>query len=176
MESTGRAGKNKAYISLGTNLGNRLDNLTRALNMLQKETGVKIIAVSALYETAPVGGPEQGPFLNACAILETALSPTKLLLEMLAVEDRLGRVRKERWGPRVIDLDLLIYAEIRMTTPLIGLPHPRLIERDFVLVPLADIAPELIIPGQSKKVADLLAARPGTEDVKLFLPAGWHST
>ncbi len=175
MESAIGAGKNPAYISLGTNLGDRLDNLMRALELLQKEVDTKIIMVSAIYETAPVGGPDQGPFLNACVILETALSPTKLLLGMLEIENKLGRVRKERWGPRVIDLDLLIYDEIRMNTPLLELPHPRLSERDFVLVPLADIAPALIVPGQSKKVADILAARPVTKDVKLFLPAGWHS-
>lgn len=167
---------NLAYIALGTNLGNRLDNLTQALELLQKEAGAKIIAVSAIYETAPVGGPDQEPFLNACAILETALSPTKLLIGMLTIENNLGRVRKERWGPRVIDLDLLIYNEVRMNTPLLELPHPRLSERDFVLVPLADIAPALIVPGLSKKVADLLAVRPATEDVMLFLPAGWNST
>ncbi|MDZ4133141.1 MAG: 2-amino-4-hydroxy-6-hydroxymethyldihydropteridine diphosphokinase [Dethiobacteria bacterium] len=176
MEYTISARKISAYISLGTNLGDRLDNLKQALELLQKETSVKIITVSAIYETAPVGGPVQGPFLNACAILETDLSPTKLLIKMLAIEDKLGRVRKEMWGPRVIDLDLLIYEEVRMKTPLLELPHPRLSERDFVLVPLAEIAPALVIPGQNKKVADLLAARPETEDVKLFLPAGWNFT
>lgn len=175
MESTISARKNSAYISLGTNLGNRLDNLTRALELLQREVIAKIIMVSAIYETAPVGGPDQGPFLNACAFLETALSPTKLLIEMLDIENKLGRVRKERWGPRVIDLDLLIYDEVRMKTPLLELPHPRLSERDFVLVPLADIAPALIVPGLSIKVADILATRPVTEDVKLFLPLGWNS-
>ncbi|OPL09833.1 MAG: hypothetical protein AVO34_13100 [Firmicutes bacterium ML8_F2] len=175
MESNINSGRNIAFIALGTNLGDRLDNLKQALELLQKEPGVKIITVSAIYETAPVGGPDQGPFLNASAILETGLSPTKLLIKMLAIEDKLGRVRKEIWGPRVIDLDLLVYDQIRMNTPLLELPHPRLSERDFVLVPLADIAPALIIPGQEKKVADILAARPVTEDVKLFLPADWYS-
>ena len=175
MKSTIDAGKNPAYIALGTNLGDRLQYLKQALELLRQNAGIDITALSAIYETAPVGGPDQGAFLNACAALKTALSPTKLLLEMLAIEDKLGRVRKERWGPRVIDLDLLIYDQVRMNTPLLGLPHPRLSERDFVLVPLADIAPALVIPGQNKKVAAILAARPLTEDVKLFLPAGWYS-
>ncbi len=169
------AGKSPAYISLGTNLGDRLENLKQALELLQKDARARLIGVSAIYETAPVGGPEQGPFLNVCAALETALTPTKLLLEMLAIEDKLGRVRKERWGPRVIDLDLLIYDVVRMNTPLLELPHPRLTERDFVLVPLTDIAPALMIPGKNKSVAEILAARPATEDVKLFLPADWNS-
>lgn len=175
MKSTIGAGKNPAYVALGSNLGERLQYLKQALELLQQNAGTNITALSAVYETAPVGGPDQDAFLNACAALETALSPTKLLLEMLAIEDKLGRVRKERWGPRVIDLDLLIYDQVRMNTPLLELPHPRLSERDFVLVPLADIAPALIVPGQSKKVADILAARPLTNDVKLFLPAGWSS-
>jgi 2-amino-4-hydroxy-6-hydroxymethyldihydropteridine diphosphokinase len=175
MESTISAGNNPAYIALGSNLGDRLQYLKQALDLLQQKAGTKVTALSAIYETAPVGGPGQDAFLNACAAVETALSPTKLLLEMLAIEDKLGRVRLERWGPRVIDLDLLICGKVQMNTPLLELPHPRLSERDFVLVPLADIAPALVIPGLGMKVADILKARPQTEDIKLFLPAGWYS-
>jgi 2-amino-4-hydroxy-6-hydroxymethyldihydropteridine diphosphokinase len=163
-----------AHIALGSNLGNRAANLRTALEMLAQTAGISITAVSAIYETAPVGGPEQDPYLNACAALVTKLTPTRLLLMMLDIEKKMGRVRKVRWGPRIIDLDLLLYGEIMMNTPLLELPHPRMSERDFVLIPLADIAPNQIIPGLNQTVALILAGRPMNEEVKLYLPPGWH--
>jgi 2-amino-4-hydroxy-6-hydroxymethyldihydropteridine diphosphokinase len=163
-----------AHIALGSNLGNRAANLRTALEMLAQTAGISITAVSAIYETAPVGGPEQDPYLNACAALVTKLTPTRLLLMMLDIEKKMGRVRKVRWGPRIIDLDLLLYGEIMMNTPLLELPHPRMSERDFVLIPLADIAPNQIIPGLNQTVAIILAGRPMNEEVKLYLPPGWH--
>jgi 2-amino-4-hydroxy-6-hydroxymethyldihydropteridine diphosphokinase len=162
-----------AHIALGTNLGDRAYNLRTALELLAQTADISITAVSAIYETAPVGGPEQAPYLNACAALSTELPPTSLLLMMLDIEEKMGRVRKVRWGPRIIDLDLLLYGEIMMNTPLLELPHPRMSERDFVLIPLADIAPDLNIPGLNRTVAMILASRPDNEDVKLFLPTGW---
>jgi 2-amino-4-hydroxy-6-hydroxymethyldihydropteridine diphosphokinase len=164
---------NKAYLGLGSNLGRRLENLKKALRQLTSTEDIIIRAISAVYETRPVGGPEQGPYLNACVKLETALSPTKLLLAMQTVEDNLGRVRKERWGPRTIDLDLLIYENILINSPLLELPHPRIVERDFVLIPLAEIAPNLIIPGQTITVKDLLSSRPPTEDIVLYKQNPW---
>jgi 2-amino-4-hydroxy-6-hydroxymethyldihydropteridine diphosphokinase len=163
-----------AYIALGSNLGNRAANLRTALEMLAQTAGISITAVSAIYETAPVGGPEQDPYLNACAALVTKLTPTRLLLMMLDIEQKMGRVRKVRWGPRIIDLDLLLYGEIMMNTPLLELPHPRMSERDFVLIPLTDIAPDQNIPGLNQTVALILAGRPKNEEVKLYLPPGWH--
>jgi 2-amino-4-hydroxy-6-hydroxymethyldihydropteridine diphosphokinase len=163
-----------AHIALGSNLGNRAANLRTALEMLAQTAGISITAVSAIYETAPVGGPEQDPYLNACAALVTKLTPTRLLLMMLDIEKKMGRVRKVRWGPRIIDLDLLLYGEIMMNTPLLELPHPRMSERDFVLIPLADIAPNQVIPGLNQTVALILAGRPMNEEVKLYLPPGWH--
>jgi 2-amino-4-hydroxy-6-hydroxymethyldihydropteridine diphosphokinase len=163
-----------AHIALGSNLGNRAANLRTALEMLAQTAGISIAAVSAIYETAPVGGPEQDPYLNACAALVTKLTPTRLLLMMLDIEQKMGRVRKVRWGPRIIDLDLLLYGEIMMNTPLLELPHPRMSERDFVLIPLADIAPNQVIPGLNQTVALILAGRPMNEEVKLYLPPGWH--
>jgi len=158
-----------AYIALGTNLGERLENLRRALEMLSAEAGILVQAVSSVYETEPVGGPEQGQFLNACAAIATSLTPTALLLTMLDIEEKMGRIRKERWGSRLIDLDLLIYEGITMNTPLLELPHPRLTERDFVLIPLADIAPDLPIPRCGKTVREILSSRPKAKDVKLYL-------
>ncbi len=161
-----------AHIALGSNLGDRTKNLRTALEMLSQTDRIKIDAVSAIYETAPVGGPEQGLYLNACAAMTTELPPTKLLLAMLDIEEELGREREVRWGPRTIDLDLLLYGKVMMKTPLLELPHPRIDERDFVLIPLADIAPDLIIPGLSQPVSMILASRPENKEVKLYLPQG----
>lgn len=165
---------NPVYIALGSNMGERAENIKSALKMLAQIDQLNIIAVSALYETAPVGGPEQGTYLNSCAALDTSLSPTILLLTMLDIEERLGRVRDVRWGPRIIDLDLLVYKNVIMKSPLLELPHPRMSERDFVLIPLADIAPDLVIPGFNQSVSMILSTRPETEDVQLYRPQGWY--
>lgn len=117
----------------------------------------------------------QGPFLNACAEINTSLSPERLLSKMLAIEDKLGRVRDERWGPRLIDLDLLVYAEKVIDTEFLQLPHPRMEERDFVMVPLKDIAPDLVIPGLDQSVSEILAKREVGSDIKLYAPSGWHT-
>lgn len=165
-----------AYIALGSNMGDRLESLKRSLKLLSAGKGVFVTAVSAVYETEPVGGPEQGFYLNACASLATDLSPTELLLKMQEIEVEMGRIREERWGPRFIDLDLLVFNKTSMRSPLLELPHPRLIERDFVLIPLADIAPNLIIPGPGKTVFEILSKRQATKGVRLFMPSGWHIT
>ena len=153
-------------IALGSNLGKRERNLEKAVELILEGNLITLNAKSAIYETAPVGGPEQGPYLNACIKVETNLSPTILMLRLLAIEDRMGRIRKEYWGPRTIDLDMLLYDQIIMNTPLLQLPHPRLAERDFVLIPLADIAPGLIIPGYNKNVSQLLEKRTPAADIK----------
>ncbi|HSW35942.1 MAG TPA: 2-amino-4-hydroxy-6-hydroxymethyldihydropteridine diphosphokinase, partial [Candidatus Limnocylindrales bacterium] len=131
--------------------------------MLIGDRTVFFIAVSPVYETLPVGGPEQGPYLNACASVGTVLPPTLLMQKMLAVENRMERIRAEKWGPRNIDLDLLLYEEIVMCTPLLKLPHPRLHERDFVLVPLAHLIPEKVIPGIGRTVQSLLTEKKPTK-------------
>lgn len=156
-----------AYIGLGSNQGDRIFNIKRSLNLLEGEQ-VGVTAASPLYETEPVGGPPQGLFLNACAALETALPPALLLQRLLAVEDKLGRIRRKRWGPRTVDLDLLAYGSVIMHTPFLVLPHPRMAERDFVLIPLARIAPELHIPGSGKTVGALLRERPENKGVSLY--------
>ncbi len=163
-----------AFIALGSNLGDRTKNLRTALAVLTQTGDLMLEAVSAVFETAPVGGPEQGPYLNACAAIVTELSPTLLLLEMLDIEKKMGRVRAGRWGPRTIDLDLLLYGRIMMNTPLLELPHPRMRERDFVLTPLADIAPGQIVPGLNQPVSSILAKRPENKEVKLYLRQGWY--
>jgi 2-amino-4-hydroxy-6-hydroxymethyldihydropteridine diphosphokinase len=158
----------KAYIALGTNLGDKLENLKRAVEMINEEDALEVKSVSSVYETKPVGGPEQGNFLNACALIKSELTPTRLLLKLLDIENIMGRVREERWGPRIIDLDLLVYEDVTMNTPLLELPHPRLTERDFVLIPLCDIAPDLVITGSGKTVYNLLSTRPKSDDVTRY--------
>ncbi len=162
-----------AYIGLGSNLDDRLANLQYSLDLLLSEPQVSLKAVSAVYETEPFGGPPQGPFLNACAVLSTGLTPVMLLRKMLDVEEKMGRIRKVKWGPRIIDLDLLIYENVAMNTVLLQLPHPRLAERNFVLVPLADVAPDLPVPGSGKSVSELLADRSHENEVTFYHPPDW---
>ncbi len=160
-----------AYLGLGSNLGERLNNLKRSLSLLLKNPQIELAACSNIYETAPVGGPEQDPFLNACISIYTKLPPISLLREMHNVENTMKRIREERWGPRIIDLDLLVYEGTIVNTPFLQLPHPRITKRDFVLVPLANIAPDLIIPGTDQTVGQVLAKRTDNPDVKLYCSA-----
>ena len=146
-----------AYVALGSNLGDRRDHLERALQALRELPGVAVGRVSSFRETEPVGGPAgQDSYLNAVAELQTDLPPLDLFHLLLDVEQRLGRVRSRRWGPRTIDLDLLLYADVVCTTPELTLPHPRLHERRFVLEPLAEIAPDWRDPLTGLKVRHLL--------------------
>ena len=140
-----------AYVGLGANLGDREGTIRAAVAQLPG-----LVAVSPLRETDPVGVTDQPQFLNGVAALETELAPRALLDVLLAVERRLGRERKERWGPRTIDLDLLLYGDEVIDEDGLTVPHPRLRERRFVLEPLADLAPTLVVPGLGG-VEELLA-------------------
>jgi len=144
-----------AYIGLGANLGDRRGNIQTALRKLADLPTMRLVRVSSLYETAPVGITDQPDFLNLVAAARTSLAPQALLDVLLHIENQMGRVRTERWGPRVIDMDLLLYSDEQVALPGLMVPHPRLRERAFVLVPLAEIAPELALPGDGKQVADL---------------------
>ena len=135
-----------AFVGIGSNLGDRETNLRRAIELLTAEDGIEVVAVSEVRETEPVGPVEQGPFLNGVVQVETTLPPGDLLERLLSVESRLGRVRAERWGPRTIDLDLLLYGSERVDEPGLTVPHPRLHERRFALEPLLDLDPTLEIP------------------------------
>ncbi len=147
-----------AYIGLGSNLGDREGYLRSALAGLAAEPGIEVGAVSAISETDPVGFLDQPPFLNAVARLQTELSPRDLLERLLAVEQSLGRIRGgERYGPRTIDLDLLLYEGRMVDEPGLQVPHPRLQERRFVLEPLLELEPDLEVPGRGSLQA-LLAA------------------
>ncbi|WP_219834768.1 2-amino-4-hydroxy-6-hydroxymethyldihydropteridine diphosphokinase [Paenibacillus sp. R14(2021)] len=129
----------EAYIALGANVGNREQLLRDALNLLEKHPEISVLRVSSIYETAPVGYTDQPAFLNMAAALRTTLSPMQLLHAMQAMENQLGRKRDIRWGPRTIDLDLLLYEQVILPDEELTLPHPRMMERAFVLVPLGDV-------------------------------------
>jgi 2-amino-4-hydroxy-6-hydroxymethyldihydropteridine diphosphokinase len=146
-----------AYVGLGANLGPREITLLRAVDLLAETEGVEVRAVSQLRETAPVGVVEQPLFLNGAVALDTTLSPRELLDRLLEIERGLGRVRDVRWGPRVVDLDLLVYGDRQVDEPGLRVPHPRLYERRFALEPLAELDPELDVPGLGR-VEDALAA------------------
>ena len=156
-----------AYIALGSNLGDRAALLRGALAALQRGDEVRVMAESAVYETAPVGGPAQPDYLNMVVAVKTSLSPEALLERCLAIEAEHGRVRRERWGARTLDLDLLSYDAATLRTERLTLPHPRMAERAFVLVPLAEVAPELKI---GDATADELAARIDRSGLRLLGP------
>jgi len=143
-----------AYIGLGSNLGDRAENLRKALHQLNRSPSTAVTRVAPFYRSAPVGFTEQDDFINTVAELETVLPPRELLALLLSIEEDLGRVRTVRWGPRTVDLDLLLYGDEQIDEPDLIVPHPRLHERAFVLVPLADLAPGLLLPGRGR-VADL---------------------
>ncbi len=154
-----------AYIGLGTNLGDRRGALEIALREMQQPPIICVERVSSVYETAPVGVTEQPDFLNAVARVRTTLPPRALLEALLDLENQMGRVRTLRWGPRVIDLDLLVYGDVQTSEPGLEVPHPRLRERAFVLGPLAEIAPELALPPEGKtaeKIFGELLQKQGT--------------
>jgi 2-amino-4-hydroxy-6-hydroxymethyldihydropteridine diphosphokinase len=138
-----------AFVGIGSNLGEPKRQIAGALQQLAAEDGIEVVAVSTLRETEPVGYLDQPNFLNGAAQLETALPPRELLERLLAIESRLGRVRGDgpRFGPRTIDLDLLLYGDETIDEPGLTVPHPRLAERRFALEPLAELAPGLEVPG-----------------------------
>lgn len=150
-----------AHVALGSNLGDREATLRSAVADLRAVDGVTVTAVSALYETAPIGGPDkQGPYLNAAASVETALEPLALLDLLQAIEAAHHRERVVLWGPRTLDLDLLLYGDVVMRSDRLTLPHPRLAERRFVLAPLADIAATARLPTTGARIDALFAGLP----------------
>ena len=150
----------RAYVGLGANLGSREETLEHAVALLAAAEGVDVLAVSELRETDPVGVVDQPRFLNGAVAVDTTLSARELLDTLLAIERSLGRVRMERWGPRIVDLDLLLYGHEIVDEPGLHVPHPRLHERRFALEPLAELDPALEIPARGR-VSEALAALDG---------------
>lgn len=147
---------NTVYLSLGGNLGDPAASMATALRLLDADESTRVIAVSSLYRTPPWGKLDQPDFLNAAAEISTALAPRALLDLCLEAERKLKRVREERWGPRLIDIDILVFGDRIIHETGLEVPHPRMLERAFVLAPLAEIAPELAVGGRS--VSERLSA------------------
>ncbi|MBN1512050.1 MAG: 2-amino-4-hydroxy-6-hydroxymethyldihydropteridine diphosphokinase [Phycisphaerae bacterium] len=163
-----------AFLGLGSNMGDRLTHMREAVRRLAAVPHVEIERVSSLYETAAVGGPaDQGWFLNAVVAVRTRLSPSGLLQTCGRIERDLGRVRSERFGPRTMDVDVLLYADQIIRTAELTVPHPRLHERRFVLVPLVEVAPDVQHPTLGQSVSALLAALPVEDEVRRVAGPDW---
>jgi 2-amino-4-hydroxy-6-hydroxymethyldihydropteridine diphosphokinase len=150
-------------LALGSNIGDGPANIANALRRLEKSDAMEITAVSSIYKTAPWGYLAQPPFANACALARTRLDPASLLAAVKKVEADMGRTETIRWGPRLIDIDILFYGDAPLSTPDLILPHKELFNRAFVLVPLAEIAPRLTIAGRSVAEAAAKLAGEGIE-------------
>lgn len=154
-----------AYIGLGSNLGDKVRNIREALQLLESRKGVKVIKVSSLYETIPVGYSNQPNFINAVVAVQTDKPPDELLAIAKAIEAELGRQKSFRWGPRLIDLDILLYDNLTYKSAKLKLPHPEVKNRAFVLVPLAEIAGDKIHP-EGLSIKELLAKLGPVKGVK----------
>lgn len=175
MNTTSPSDFSEAYIALGANLGDREATLTQAIAGLQAHPAIEVLRCSNLYETDPVGYLDQPCFLNMALALKTTLVPEQLLSEMLDIELQLGRERKIRFGPRTVDLDLLWVEGREMNTPLLTLPHPRMMERAFVLIPLADIVPKGGASGLYERMRAALDSIEGKEGVRFWKTYTLHS-
>lgn len=136
-------------LGLGGNIGDPVHAMAQALHTLDARADCRVVAVSRLYRTPPWGKTDQADFYNSCAAIETSLSPQALLETCLGIEREMKRVRLERWGPRIIDIDVLTYDQVEQQTATLHIPHPRMTERGFVLMPLADFAGDLIVRGRT---------------------------
>ncbi len=162
-------------VALGSNLGDRLANLRAGVDGLTAAARVEVTAVSRLYETAPVGGPDdQGAYLNAVLRAETSLDAADLLALLHRIESERERRREVRWGPRTLDLDLLVHGGLVSDEPSLRVPHPRLHERRFVLVPVCDVAPDLAHPRLGRTMVDLLAELPVEPGDLRAIGTEWH--
>lgn len=155
----------KVYISFGSNMGDREQQIQNALALLEQLPETLVTNVSSLYETAPVGGVAQDDFLNGVAEVETQLTPIALLDELQDIERKLNRVRKIHWGPRTIDLDIVLFGDEVITQERLKVPHPFMHERSFVLIPLNEIAPDAVHPVLNRKISELVTLDP---DVRIY--------
>jgi 2-amino-4-hydroxy-6-hydroxymethyldihydropteridine diphosphokinase len=172
---TTSSAKRRTVLSLGSNLGDRMDNLQAGIDALFDAPGLDFIAVSPVYETKPVGGPEQDDFLNIVILADSRVAPKSLLERVLNIEEAMARTHEIRWGPRTLDIDIVMMGDVTSKEPELLLPHPRAHERAFVLVPWRDIDPDAELSGLGK-VTDLLPAVAGQElrrrdDLSLQPPA-----
>ncbi|MEI5909522.1 2-amino-4-hydroxy-6-hydroxymethyldihydropteridine diphosphokinase [Bacillus spongiae] len=160
--------KSIAYMSLGSNMDEREYFLGQAVKALHVHEEIEVLKVSSIYETDPVGFEKQGKFLNMVIKIETALTAEKLLDYSLFIENNLGRKRVLKWGPRTIDLDILLYNQDNMETEKLIVPHPRMHERAFVLIPLLEIEPKIVLPEMNTSLIEMMNEIPDKEGVRLW--------
>lgn len=165
----------EAYIALGSNMGNREHLLQEAIDLIDAHEHIEVARVSGIYETDPVGYTDQPAFLNMVLAVRTELTPLLLLRQLLAFEQQLGRIRQIRWGPRTIDLDLLLYHNVIMDQEELTLPHPRMMERSFVLVPLNDVMEQSHPLHDQVRAASEAALQDGKEGITLWKTINWRS-
>lgn len=159
---------NIAFIGIGSNEGNKIDNIKSAITLINDLPNCSIEKISSLYETLPFGDVKQDNFLNAVIKISISLNPQELFSELKKIEQKLGRIVREKWGPREIDLDILLFNDLIYSDEIITLPHKGIIYRDFVLVPLIEIEPELIHPVYNKKMTDFVSGLKTKNIIKLF--------
>lgn len=156
------------YLSLGSNVGDRLENLRSAVEALRAEKSVEVVCESRVYETTPVGDVDQADFLNMAVVVMTSLPPHEFLDRTQAIEKKLGRVPTRRWGPRVIDIDIVLWEQLTLQDNCLTIPHPEFRKRAFVLAPLAEIAPYAVDPGSGKSMQELYRELPPNSRVCLY--------
>ncbi|WP_318506351.1 2-amino-4-hydroxy-6-hydroxymethyldihydropteridine diphosphokinase [Bacillus sp. T3] len=159
---------NMAFLALGSNLGDRLDHLKQAILLLENEPEIEVVNSSSIYETDPVGYEEQGPFLNMVVQVSTGLSPAELLKLCLKIENILGRKREIFWGPRTLDLDILLYNQENIETEDLKVPHPRMHQRAFVMIPLLEINKNIHVPKIEKPMTLWVENLPDKEGVRIW--------
>lgn len=159
---------NIAYLSIGSNIGDRLETFQSAIQLLDRNDKIRLEDVSSIYETDPVGYTDQACFLNAVIKITTSLNPEELLQTCLFIESELGRKREIRWGPRTLDLDILLYNQENIETESLIVPHPRMQERAFVIIPLMELDPNIKLPNVNAALDDILNQIPDKEGVRLW--------
>ncbi|ATL48126.1 2-amino-4-hydroxy-6-hydroxymethyldihydropteridine diphosphokinase [Chitinophaga caeni] len=148
---------NRTILLLGGNLGDRIANLQKAVELIQEKVG-QVLSCSKFYETAPWGNPDQPDFINQALVVDTPLRPVQLMLALLEIEKSIGRIRHEKWGSRLIDIDIIFYNDAIIEVHSLQIPHPRMQKRRFVLVPIAEIAPSWVHPELKQDIGNLLAS------------------
>ena len=147
---------NTVYIGLGSNLGKRLDYIKTAIKLIRKLNSTSIDAISSIYESEPYGNVDQPKFLNCVLKLNTTIEPLDLLTKLKNIEKNMGREKAKRWSPRVIDIDILLYNDLIMDSPELKIPHPDLLNRDFVIKPLLELDENIVHPVKNKKISELI--------------------
>nr|WP_286181057.1 2-amino-4-hydroxy-6-hydroxymethyldihydropteridine diphosphokinase [Bacillus sp. ISL-37] len=160
--------ENKAYIALGSNMGDRFGYLTQAIIFLESHENITVVNTSSVYETDPVGYTDQDQFLNMVIQVKTSLEPVELLDTCLEIELKLGRKREMKWGPRTLDLDILLYNQENVETEKLTIPHPRMSERAFVILPLLEMDPNLTLPSMKEPLKNCLLSIPDREGVRIW--------